>query len=318
MRNISRIWKGAGSVGLVLLAGLTSSTSRATSNAWPASVGLAEVLPCAGAEVSNIGFLQKSLAAKQLTQEQYRSEVAKLSVLDRAKDFDGLVKAGNDLEKRWGRSGGQNYARLMLEIANLLENHFARPGISATSQEYVSSALAKSESFPLWLEVMLLPFLSRDVTSAASGDSASWMRERRAKLVLWLHAWQRLEAGINRNFDFSDRPRLNISPPDETKLPAGIAPEGIRDPKLRAQYETALAANARKGCEYNRQFMLRYLDETFPKTAENHLIRVYSKPPYQTEELRRHLLTYGLNWQIRKRVLSKLKETSRGGRKNRS
>lgn len=308
MRNISWLWQGLGRFGLVLLAGLASSTSGAISNARQEGAGIVEVLTCAAPGVSNKQISQRSLAAKALTQEQYRSELEKLGVLDRAKDFDSVVRVANDLNNRWGRSGGQYYGLLMLEIGNLLENHFSREGIFAISQKYISDALAKSETLPLWLEIRLLGFLSRDIAFPNSNHTASWIRERRAKAGLWLHAWRRLEKEINRDFDFNDRARLNVSPPDESGLPAGIVPEGIKDPKLRAQYEAALAANAKKGREYNRQFELRKLDETFPKTAENYLIRVYSKPPYQTEELRRYLLAYRVNRQVRERVLSQVRK----------
>jgi hypothetical protein len=306
MRNISKLLQEAGSFGLVLLAGLTSPTPATIRNARPMRAAITEELTWANVKVSNSEILQKSLAAKALKQEQYKSELAKLDALDRAKDLDGLIRVADDLEKRWGRPGGQYYGLLMLEISNLLENHFRGAGIFATSQKYVSNALAKSDSFPLWLETRLLRFLSRDVTSADSSDPAPWSRERRTKVGFWLHAWGRLETQINRNFDFSDRPKLNVMPPKETGLPAGIVPEGIRDPKLRAQYEAALAANGKKGREYNRQFELRKLDETFPKVAEGYLVRVYSRPPYQTEELRRHLIAHRLNRQIRERVLSQV------------
>jgi hypothetical protein len=306
MRNILRLFQGVGPFGLVLLAGLTGGALIATANARSGEERIAEALAWATTEGSNTQISQQSLATNALTQEQYRNELSKLVVLDRAKDFEGLVRFADDAEKRWGRPAGQYYGLLMLEVANLLENHFSRADIFAISQKYVSSALAKSESFPLWLEIRLLGFLSRD-TASADANTTSWMRERRAKVGLWLHAWQRLEKGINRNFDFSDRPKLNVSPPVETGLPAGIVPEGIKNPKLRAQYEVALAANAKKGREYNRQFELRAIDETFPKTAEAYVVRVYSKPPSHTEELRRVLLAYKLNRQLRERILFQVK-----------
>jgi len=150
-------------------------------------------------------------------------------------------------------------------------------------------------------------FLSRDLTSADSSDSAAWSRERRAKAGFWLHAWARLENQINRNFDFSDRARLNVRPPEETGLPAGIVPEGIRDPKLRAQYEAAIAANTKKGREWDRQSELRALDETFPKIAEAYVVRVYSQPPSHIEELRQHLTAYRFNREIKEGVISQVR-----------
>jgi hypothetical protein len=245
----------------------------------------------------------------QLTQAQYQVEAKRFDSFVRAGDLEGFIKAAEAIENRWGKAGGQHYGRLMLFLSDAIVNNLRSQRVFSLSQRYAADGLAKAATFSLALEMRLLDFLTRDLASGTSvgGAADEWVIERRKKTKLWLHAWHRLEKEINRGFDFSDRPRLNVSPPDETGLPAGIAQEGIKDPKLRAQYEAALDANAKKAREYNRQFELRALDERFPQTAEAYVVRVYSKPPYHTEELRRVLLAYKLNRQLRERVLSQVK-----------
>lgn len=269
---------------------------------------VASPLALASRSVEVFGGVTKSgpVNPEVLTQEQYRRELAKLDALDRGKDLDGLIQAGDKVDKRWGTAGGLYYALLMMEISNLLENHFSDKDIYPTSQKYASRALARSDNFPLWVETMLLRFLSRDLAEAGSTD---WINERRSKTRLWLHAWGRLERDINRKFNFEDRPRLNLTPPAETGLPSGVAPENIKDPKLRSRYEADIAANAKKGREYSRQFELRKLDRSFPQEAQDYVVRVYSRSPKRVEELSRLLMAYRLNAEIRLRVLNQVKRT---------
>jgi hypothetical protein len=245
------------------------------------------------------------LTTQQLTQPQSQTERSRLDSLLRAKDLEGLIRAADEIERKWGNAGGQNYGRLMLNVSDAIVNNFRSDQSFSLSQKYATEALAKAETFSLQLETQLLGFLARDLASA-SGAKSEWIRERRTKTKLWLHAWQRLEKGINRNFDFSDRPMLNVMPPQETGLPSGAAPEAIKDPKLRARYEAVIAANVKKGREYNRQFEFRYLDEIFPKRAAEYLARVYSEPPYDLAELRQYLAASHLNQPAIKNLLDEV------------
>lgn len=256
-----------------------------------------------------------SVPAQPLNQAAFDAEMSRLDALIRANDFDGLVTAADQIENTWRKNGGQFYGRLMLEVSNSLANSFSGTKRDELSQKYASLALAKADTLSLRLETMLLGFLTRDLAPRAAADAqgVSWAQERSSKTKLWLHAWSRLEKGINRNFDFSDRPFLNVRPPEETGLPAGAAPESIRDQKLRAAYKAAIAANAAKAQEYNKQFELKSLDGLFTKKAEEYIVRVYAKPPYNLDELERHLTASGLDQTIRKRVLSEVvKRLSQG------
>ena len=235
------------------------------------------------------------------TREQYESTIAQLDSLVKTKDRAGIVKVGDQVEREWGSLGGDNYGRAILEVSNLLANTFWDHQLS---QSYVSKALAHSNTLSLRLTMQLLEFLERDVSFGIS--RTQWERERSSKAQLWLLAWQRLEREINRNFDFSDRALLHVAPPWETGLPSGAAPEAIKDATLRARYEAALAVNAKKAQEYNRQFDLRYLDTRLPKSAEGYLVRAYSEPPYNRQELNRYLVSYGFNKQVRERILRRI------------
>jgi hypothetical protein len=242
--------------------------------------------------------------AQPLNQAAFDAEMSRLDALIRANDLGGLVAAADQIENTWQKEGGQLYGRLMLEVSNSLANSFSGTKPDELSQKYASLALARADTMSLRLETILLDFLSRDLT--ANTQEANWAKERSDKTKLWLHAWARLENGINRNFDFDDRPLLKVRPPDETALPAGVAPEAIKDQKLRVTYKAAIAANAAKTQEYNRQIEFKSLDGLFTKKAEEYIVRVYAQPPYNLDELERHLTASGLDQTIRKRVLSEV------------
>jgi hypothetical protein len=256
----------------------------------------------------------QSIEEAQLNYQRLQRDLAYLDAYLRNNDLDGFVKAADELERNWSQEGGEYYGRLMLNISNLIANGFQHgfrdEKIYPLSQKYIFAALAQADSFSLELESKLLPFIARDLAPiAATGDvNSEWIKERSVKAKLWLHAWQRLEKGIDRNFNFSDVASLNVCPPEETNMPCGISPEGIKDSKLRAQYQAAITANTEKSREYNRQFVLRQISEHFPQKAEKYLIDAYSKQPYNVEELKKYLDEYLRDEGLKVRILNEVKK----------
>src|SRR5882672_1858362 len=178
-----------------------------------------------------IAFGQRERSSpKSFDREQYERTLARLDDLVKRNDRLGVIKLGDELEEKWGRTSGELYGLAMLEVANLLANSFAD---FQNCEKYSVQALAHSQTFSLRLETQFLGFLKRDLAPTGT----AWRTERSEKAKLWLRAWGRLERLINRHFDFSRRPFLNIAPPSETGLPSGVAASAIKDPRLRAQYE---------------------------------------------------------------------------------
>ena len=261
------------------------------------------------AKVENRSVLGE-LSMRQLDREQFQVELANLNNLALSNDLKGLLIAADEIEKKWGEVGGEYYGQLMLNVSNLLVNSFNDENNYSLSQKYAFAALAKADTFSLELEVKILPFLSMDMAPRMkAGDIVSeWAKERSIKAKLWLHAWLRLEREIDRNFNFDDRPSLNIRPPDGVGAPSGVAPEAIKDPKLRAQYEAALSVNREKVRKYDHQYMLHYIDKMFPPKAEQYLIRVYSMQPFNTDELKGYLNTYISKRGRRESILSQVEK----------
>jgi hypothetical protein len=231
---------------------------------------------------------------RDLSREQYRLDLATLDGFSRDKDLDGLIKRADELERKWRLGRGDYYGRLMLEIGSLIVNNFNDDRTRELGQKYIFAALSKADDFSLELEVKLLPFLAVDAspTTTPEDSMTAWEKDRKAKVKLWLHGWQRLERELDRTFNFDDLPLLNVPPPTETGLPAGIVPTAIKDIKLRLKYEAAISANAEKAHRYNHQSMLREIEKSFPTKAESYIISAYSKPPFNTKELSEFLDLY--------------------------
>jgi hypothetical protein len=240
------------------------------------------------------------------THKALYEDIRRLELFRYSNDLDGLILTADELEQKWSPIDGEFYARVMLNVSNLILNGgFDDTRIKPLSQRYARKALVRSEKFPLELEEQLLLFVQEDLNPA---NSEAWMKERSAKAKLWLHAWRRLEKGIDPNFDFNNRALLSVAPPLETGLPAGIAPEAIKDPKLRAQYEAAITANEEKGRRYDQQYRLRVTGKYLPNEAEQYLIRAYSKPPYNLEELKGYLDDHLADETLKTRIVNEVKK----------
>ena len=96
---------------------------------------------------------------------------------------------------------------------------------------------------------------------------------------------------------------MRVSPPFETGLCPGTPPSAIKDPKLRAQYEAAIAENKKKAQRVNKQLPLIAHGPAFKAHAEHVLIQLYSQPPTRNAELKRLLEAYVQDANARQRIL---------------
>ncbi|MYM27804.1 hypothetical protein GTP58_05670 [Duganella sp. CY15W] len=95
--------------------------------------------------------------------------------------------------------------------------------------------------------------LNQAITLTASLPKQKAAQQR----VLWRTVFSAIDAETIPGYDFSDVPELNLAPSPEVQLPAGAAPEAIKDKALREAYEQALAQNQLKAQRYRYQSALR-------------------------------------------------------------
>jgi hypothetical protein len=111
---------------------------------------------------------------------------------------------------------------------------------------------------------------------------------RRSSTQGFLRLLRTVELAEDPKFDLEkDKSYLNISlPAGVINLPGGVAPEAIQDPKLRKQYEDALAANAKMGAYVNQEVSLRHFEDEVRFITISYAAQVYYKDAGAAVELK--------------------------------
>ncbi len=241
--------------------------------------------------------------------QEYTRELARIKALEKSwksgsvnhlKEYETLA---DEVQKRWSQKSREYNARLMLELCRTLSSvDFKDDRRHDVARKYALSVLDRPEGVSLETELKLTGHVmtAMGIPTAPKGDE--FARRREKDVEIRLHAWERLTDAIDPKWDPNDVPLLNVVPPAASGLPSGIAPEDVKDPKLRAEYEAAIEKNRQKAQEYNEQYRLRSWLKEFPPRAEQYIIQAYSKSPYNIEELTGLLNQYMRDEQTRSRI----------------
>lgn len=267
--------------------------------------------PLAGAD-SAFSFKRSYGTARLIvaSQNDYQADINRLIAL-RSHPLNELIGLANQLEAKWRQVDWNSYARIMIGVCSEISNRgLNNEQIREHSERFARVALSHSHLFLWEHESMLVGWLG---SQRSHSDVNVWLRERSEKAKLWLHALQRLEKETDSRFNINNRknlPSMRVSPPNETNLPPGSPPSAIKDPTLRAKYESAIAENKRKAQRVEKQLPLLLHGPQFKTRAERWLIQAYSQPPVRTAELRRYLTIYVRDEKIRQRILSEVENNS--------
>jgi hypothetical protein len=160
------------------------------------------------------------------------------------------------------------------------------------NEKYLKEALAHVKEFEAELE----PERLHEAYMAL--ENVIWTQERDPKaraqsradcLSLWLHLLHMLDRFLDPDFNPKDFPEKLVQPPPTSGgivYPPGADPVLIDDPKARAGYEKAIAANRAKADHYRLQINLRRLDERIPPRTEAFIRNSYTSAPGDQAELR--------------------------------
>ncbi|MGB7068423.1 MAG: hypothetical protein WBD22_02930 [Pyrinomonadaceae bacterium] len=215
-----------------------------------------------------------------------------------------LLNEGKLIERQWGESGGESYGKLILEFLGILtHSRYISDEVIDMSQNYVVQTLKKADTFGLTTEWKLLWFLRYPFSEKDKIE----LQQRREGTKLWLHLLRRLEVEKDENFDPDDLPSLNVVPPAGVRVRfAGMSPEAIKDPKLRAEYEAAIVANAKKLEYHNQQSDLRRDEESILRNAIDYIANAYSVPPKNFEEFQEILNNSKVSNDLKKEIETKI------------
>ena len=249
--------------------------------------------------------------ASETEKQEYKQERARIKVLEKSftpgptNDLQKYEKFADEIQNKWKDKNKEHYARLMLKVCKSLgPGNFKDKRCYVLKRKYVLSALEKPNEIELVTELELTGHVQTDLYSRLAPTGADFVKRRKKDVEIRLHTWKRLLDAIDPDWD----PNEVILSPNavavELGLPGSVEPQAIEDPILRAEYERAMAANMQKGEKYREQNRLHKWLKRFPKHAEPDIIRAYSLPPYDNEELKQYLDNYISDEKVKARILN--------------
>lgn len=238
---------------------------------------------------------------------ELQADLKQLDSFRQSRNLAALESAVESDAIKWQARNRDLFVRYMEHACGALSSYDLgnQPLQASLLNKYAISVLTSGD-LTLRDRVQFVEFLAQDPPIT---DEAGWRQLREDKARLWLETWKRIAESINAKFDFNDRPLLNVAPPPETGLPAGVSPEAVHDPKLRAEYERAIVANAAKSRDYNDQSWLRRNAPSFYREAKNYVVNAYKKAPSDLPQLERLLSAYIGEKQTRDQIIQLVKKT---------
>ncbi|SRR5712692_9085949 len=247
--------------------------------------------------------------ASQNSDDELRQDIAKLDSFLTNRNLDSIEATVDEESAKWRERNRPSFILYMTNACNLLSSYdIGNLSKRASLLSRYAISVLTSGDLPLHDHVQFVSFLMFDPLVI---DEAAWKTLRKQKAELWLAARRRVESSIDPTFDFNDRPFLNVATPPGSREPSGVSPEFIKDPKLRAEYERAIAENSAKARRFNDQYWLKQNAPDFYRNVERYLVNAYSRPPADPAELERLLAQYVDDNGVRARILEEVRKGRR-------
>jgi len=260
--------------------------------------------------VKSVSF-GESAEALQMEKQEYGQELNRIKSLRKSfkpgpiNDINEYKKSADQIQDKWKKKNKEYYARLMWELCKPLSSgRFNNERQYDVARRYALSALAEPNEIPLEIELELIGHVMTDMITPRSPKGQDWVQRRMKDVEVRLHAWKRLTDTVDPNWDPNDMPFINVPLPQGVEGISGMAPNNIKNLKLRAEYEAAIEKNKQKAKRYSEQYGLRKWLKRFPPKAERYIVRAYSKPPFNVEELKRYLDNYIVDEKTKTRILN--------------
>lgn len=267
---------------------------------------LAKVLPSI-ALICCIQMFPSIQAVAQKEQEsQLEADITKLDILRSSNNLDAMrIQIDTDSEKWRNRDPGDFLFYMYRACGELSSYSIGDLSQRALLLSRYSISVLRSGDLPLPQYVQFVEFLRLDPPDI---DEIAWKTLRKQKTEFWLKAVRQIDRAINPSFDFEDRPVLNVNPPVGAGLPAGVSPASIRNPQLRAEYESAIKQNNLKTQKYNEQSWLKLNGTRVHDEAERYLVNAYAKPPLDLAEIKLMLAEYVDDPAVRERLIKEIQK----------
>ncbi len=217
-------------------------------------------------------------------------------------------KFADEIRSKWSKRNREYYAKLTLEICGPFNSiYFKEDRRHDVARQYALSALSEPNEITLVTELELIGYVMTPTITSLAPKGKEFEERRKIDADVRFHAWKRLLDTIDPNWDPNE---VILSPTGVSAdfgLPSGIAPESVKDPKVRAEYATALEKNRQQIENHVKQHQLRYWLKDYPKRNELYIVHAYSTPPYNNEELQKYLNRFIKDKETRDRIITTVK-----------
>lgn len=252
----------------------------------------------------------------QVPTEKVRStdfeHMIKLIEVTRAsKDMNKMESLAQEIQTNWSKADTDQYSTLMDDICNvmLFSSMGREKQMFPIVEKYALLALDNRDVLPVLAEAdfvsYLLPQENRYLLQKNQTDS-NWVRYRKIRASISLHALGRIANQTDPHFDFSKIPIISINPPVGSGLDSGSSPQDVVDPKLRAEYEVNIKNNDAVNDNYRNQIQLKQLNKTLVPQLEKYIVNLYSQKPSSSLELESLTRTYNTDAVTRKKLLDQV------------
>lgn len=239
----------------------------------------------------------------------FERDLALIKSLRDTNDLDQVELAARQIVERWKDRSKPLLAKLLSEICITIYS------ISVTDLErkyglvYDNASLGVtmvgSENIEPRLKKRLILQVGSDLGQISDDARPEWPKRRQSTSKLFLDFLSEINYKIDPNIDWDDLPLANVGVPGSSGT-AGVAPDSINDPAIRAEYEKAIEANKRKAEYRTLQGELLDLKKTFPQEVKRYLVSAYSRPPFRESELKGLLYTSDLSAELKKEILDEV------------
>lgn len=253
------------------------------------------------AAYASVPLFQSSSASAELTKD-----LEQLDLFLSNRDLHFIEATVHRTSAKWKERDRASFLGYMLKACSLLSSYNIGDMSDRASllSRYAISVLTSGD-LPISDRVQFTEFLMFDPPSIGEKD---WKSLREQKARLWLETWHRVASSVDPTFNIDDRPLPNVPTPLGSGVPSGGLPDSIKDPKLRADYERAIAQNSAKARRFNDQYWLLRNVTHFGEDTERYLVNAYSGSPADSAQLEGLLTEYVRENAVRARILEDVRK----------
>lgn len=259
---------------------------------------------------------------QEAKQKDFLRDTNKITSVAQKRDINELEELSTELERVWYKKNTEKYVSMMLEICRAFSLHdFHNAQQFVKAREFAILALEKSSELPekskipIEIELQLFTnYILNNYEYNKESQKKDWLSQRSLISKQYFYAWKRLENAIDNNFDPNE---ILPSWPQPSKYDgiwlAGMSPESIKDPVVRAEYQKALDKFNETMRQYNNQIQLRKLKNEYLPKIQKKILQLYSGPVFdskslEVEALEKDIARYIIDEKNRKNMLEEIKK----------